>query len=81
MTHFKNQSDLEHLSITELRWMLRDIFNALAGMKKNSPECAEALASAEEIQKVLRRKMYGPKRDSLNSAPTWQQFGQQSKNG
>ena len=61
MTHFQNQSDLEHLSITELRWLLRDIFNALAGMKKNSPECAEVLAAAEEIQKVLRRKMNTPK--------------------
>lgn len=61
MTHFQNETELEHKSITELRWMLRDIFNALASLKKNSPESNAALAAADEIQKVLNRKLNPPK--------------------
>ena len=61
MTHFMSQADLEHLNETELRWMLRDAFNKLAAVKKSSPECDEAAASIEAIQKVLRRKASTPR--------------------
>jgi len=61
MTHFISQADLEHLNETELRWMLRDAFNKLAAMKKSSPECEDAAASIEAIQKALRRKANTPK--------------------
>jgi hypothetical protein len=61
MTQFISQEDLERLSVTELRWKLREAFNALAGMPKNSPECADTVAAIGEIEKVLRRKMTGPK--------------------
>jgi hypothetical protein len=61
MTHFISQADLEHLNETELRWMLRDAFNKLAALKKSSPECEDAAASIEAIQKALRRKANTPK--------------------
>jgi hypothetical protein len=61
MTQFISQADLEHLSITELRWKLREVFNSLAGMPKNSPQCDDTVAAIVEIEKVIRRKMSGPK--------------------
>jgi hypothetical protein len=61
MTHFENQSDLDTLSVTELRWKLHEIFNALAAMQKNSPECEKTLAALDEVQKALRRKANTPK--------------------
>jgi hypothetical protein len=61
MTHFISQADLEKLNETELRWMLRDAFNKLAAQKKSSPECEDAAASIEAIQKALRGKANTPK--------------------
>lgn len=61
MTHFENQTDLEHLNEAELRFKLRQIFNALAGLQTSSQECAQAMASLEEVQRALYRKISCPK--------------------
>jgi hypothetical protein len=61
MTLFYNQSDLEHLNVTELRWLLREAFNALSAIQKSSAQLDETIASIEAIESVLRRKINCPK--------------------
>jgi hypothetical protein len=61
MTQYTNQLELEFLSEPELRSKLCQIFNTLPGLQQFSPECKAALASFEQIQKALRRKLQSPK--------------------
>ena len=56
MTSFTNQAELEHLNETELRLMLRQIFNAMVRFEKTSPEYSRAASSLEDVKKALRRR-------------------------
>jgi hypothetical protein len=58
MTQFYNQSDLEHLNEAQLRAKLSQIFNVLAGLQNSLQEYSLALATVEEVQKNLRRKLH-----------------------
>ncbi len=61
MTSFTNQAELGHMNETELRSMLRQIFNAMVRFEKASPEYSQAAGSLEEVKKALRRRAYIPK--------------------
>lgn len=59
MTQFYTLSDLEHLTETQLRAKLCELFNALAGLQTAMQEYAIAIATLEDVQKALRRKLSG----------------------
>lgn len=57
MTHRYSQSDINRMTETELRLKLRQMFNELAGLQTSLQEYSLALATLEEMQKALRRKL------------------------
>ena len=57
MTRNYSQSDLDHMNETELRLKLRQMFNELAGLQASVQEYSLALATLEEMQRALRRRL------------------------
>ena len=53
MAQIITPAELEHLSIAELRCLLRQVWKDLARLKQDSPEGRLALALIENIERAL----------------------------